>query len=62
LPERDHTLYLQDMLGFCARVLEYTAGLHQQAFLADKLRYDAALRNLELNGVAAQQVPDSIRV
>jgi len=49
------------MLGFCERALAYTAGLDQEAWIADRMRYDATLRNLELIGEAASRVPQSVR-
>jgi hypothetical protein len=41
--------------------MAYTAGLNQDAFLADDLIYDATLRNLELIGEAATHIPDAVR-
>lgn len=61
LSERDSTLYLRDMLEFCDRVTVYAAGHDLPALLADKMRYDAILRNLELIGEAASHVPAEIR-
>ena len=60
LPERDHALYLRDMLEFCERVLRYTTGHDLAGLLVDLMRYDATLRNIELIGVAALKVPESI--
>jgi uncharacterized protein with HEPN domain len=66
LPEessaRDWTLFLQDMRRFCAKVSRYTEGLGQQQFLADELIVDAVLRNLELLGEAAKQIPPDVRL
>ncbi|HSQ73825.1 MAG TPA: DUF86 domain-containing protein [Rubrivivax sp.] len=59
--ERDSTLYLRDMVEFCERVIAYTAGHDLPAFLADRMRYDATLRNLELIGEAATHVPMATR-
>ena len=56
--ERDVTLYLRDMVEFCDRVMVCTAGCTLAALLADHMRYDATLRNLELIGEAATHVPD----
>lgn len=53
--------YVEDMIGFCERVRDYTAGLDQAAFFASPMPYDATLRNLELIGEAAAQIPESIR-
>ncbi len=61
LPERDVTAYLDDMLDFCERVCRYTAGQQLDTWLADAMRYDATLRNLELIGEAATRVPADIR-
>jgi len=49
------------MIQFCERVRTYTAGQDQAAFIADSLRYDATIRNLELIGEAATHVPRSVR-
>lgn len=58
---REWRFYVRDMIGFCERVLNYTAGHDQAAFIADSLRYDATIRNLELIGEAATHVPPSVR-
>ena len=49
------------MVEFCDRVIAYTAGFDAPALLADRMRYDATLRNLELIGEAATRVPAEIR-
>jgi uncharacterized protein with HEPN domain len=56
LSERDPRLYVEDMIGFCERVLAYTGDLDLAALVADRMRYDAILRNLELVGEAATHV------
>lgn len=53
--------YLDDMFGCAEKVLAYSAGLNQAGFVADTLRYDASVRNLELIGEAATHVPDAVR-
>ena len=50
--ERTWRFYVGDMIEFCEKALSYTNGLDQAAFIADKLVYDATLRNLELIGEA----------
>ena len=60
-PDRDVTLYLRDMLEFCERVVAYTQGLNLEGLLADQMRYDATLRNIELIGEAATHVPEVLR-
>jgi uncharacterized protein with HEPN domain len=59
--EREWRFYLDDMIGFAEKVLAYTTGLDQSAFVEDELRYDATLRNPELIGEAATRIPDEVR-
>ena len=59
---RDWTLFLKDMQRFCAKVSRYTEGMDQHQFLADELIVDAVLRNLELLGEAAKQIPPAVRL
>jgi uncharacterized protein with HEPN domain len=61
LSDRDDRLYLRDMVEFCERVIAYSAGHDQASLLADRMRYDAVLRNLELIGEAATRVPVDMR-
>jgi len=65
LPEsgcpRDWALFLMDMQVFCAKVVRYSDGLSQQQFLDNELILDAVLRNLELLGEAAKQIPEEVR-
>jgi uncharacterized protein with HEPN domain len=49
------------MVAFAVKMLAYTAGLDQPAFVANTLVYDATLRNLELIREAATHVPDDLR-
>jgi uncharacterized protein with HEPN domain len=58
---RDARLYLEDMSGFCETVRRYTAGFDKERLLADTMRFDATLRNLELIGEAASHVPPEWR-
>ena len=59
--DRSWDFYIEDMIGFCDRVLDYTEGLSLDEFVDDRLVYDATLRNLELIGEAATHIPDEIR-
>ena len=58
---REWHLYVQDMITFSQKVLSYTEGLDQEAFIADERTYDATLRNLELIGEAATHIPNEVR-
>ena len=56
MPER--ALALRDMLDACERCLDYTAGMDQAAFIEDRRTYDATIRNIEIVGEAANNVPE----
>ena len=58
---REWRFYIQDMIDFGEKVLSYTEGMDQDAFIADGLTYDATLRNLELIGEAATHIPSEVR-
>ena len=59
---REWRFYVEDMIAFCDKALDYTKALDRSSFAADPMRYDATLRNIELIGEAATHVPDDIRV
>ena len=60
-PGREWRFYLDDMIGFAEKVIAYTDGLDQEHFVASGLNYDATLRNLELIGEAATNIPEEVR-
>ena len=45
----------------CSKVLRYSQGLTRQHFLVDEMVVDAVLRNLEVLGEAAKQIPPAVR-
>lgn len=58
---REWRFYLDDMIGFAEKVIVYTDGMDQEKFVASGLNYDATIRNLELIGEAATNIPDQVR-
>lgn len=60
-PVRAWRFYLDDMIGFARKAIDYTQALDRTGFSADSLRRDATLRNLELLGEAATHIPPEIR-
>jgi uncharacterized protein with HEPN domain len=44
-----------------SRIAEYTIGLTREGFLADRLRIDAVVRNLEIIGEAARRMTEDTR-
>jgi uncharacterized protein with HEPN domain len=61
VPQREWRFYVEDMLGYCDKVLGFARGIDRAAFTSDVMRYDAILRNLELIGEAATHVPNEVR-
>lgn len=61
MSKREWRFYIDDMIDFAEHVLAYCQGLDQAGLVADRLRYDATIRNLELIGEAATRVPDAVR-
>ena len=59
--QREWRFYVDDMVGFAEKVTKFSEGLDQAAFVADEMRFDATVRNLELIGEAATRIPESIR-
>jgi uncharacterized protein with HEPN domain len=59
--DREWRFYVQDMVGFCERVQNFTHGISQNDFVGEQMRYDATVRNIELIGEAATHVPASVR-
>ncbi len=53
-------LYLQDMLASMARIEHYTKGYTEENLLNDEKTCDAVLRNLEIIGEAASQLPPEV--
>ena len=61
MSDREWRFYIDDMIKFSEKVVKYCAGLDQKVFLADELKYDATLRNLELIGEAVTHISDEVR-
>jgi uncharacterized protein with HEPN domain len=58
---RSWELFLCDMLEAAQKVVRYTEDHQIEAFVADEMAYDATLRNLEILGEAAKNIPGEIR-
>jgi len=61
MSEREWHFYLKDMLGFAENVVTYCDGLDLEIFEKTGLNYDATVRNLELIGEAANNIPKQIQ-
>jgi len=58
---RDSWLFVQDMLEFTETALAYADGKTDAELEAERMRWDAILRNLELLGEAANRVPPRLQ-
>lgn len=62
MPEkRDITLFLQDIIDSIEKIRIYTQGMSYEDFLQDDKTKDAVIRNLEIIGEAAKNIPKEIR-
>ena len=57
MSEREVRAFLHDMFEATRRILAYTEGLDYTSFRQDFKTQDAVLRNLEILGEAAKQIP-----
>lgn len=60
MSRREPLYLLEDILTSMAKVERYIAGMKQVEFLADEKTTDAVVRNIEIIGEAARQLPDSL--
>jgi len=58
---RDHRLYLDDILEAVVRIKEYTSGCDSELFSNDRKTQDAVIRNLEIIGEAARNLPEDLK-
>ena len=58
---RDYGLYLDDILEAIDRIGEYVQGIDESAFSSDRKTQDAVIRNLEIIGEAARNLPDPLK-
>ena len=58
MSKRPAELFVEDIREAIARIERYTAGLDLAGFKADQKAVDAVVRNLEIIGEAARQLPE----
>jgi len=59
--ERDHILYLEDIVLSMQRVQEYITGLDFQDFKRDYKTVDAVVRNFEIIGEASKNLSETVK-
>jgi uncharacterized protein with HEPN domain len=60
MSSRDWRLRIEDILEAIGRITHYTDGMTWETFNADQKTLDAVIRNIEVIGEAARNVPDDI--
>ncbi len=58
---RDYRVSLDDILEAVGRILIYTSGMERAQFQGDLKTVDAVVRNLEIIGEAAKNIPPEVR-
>lgn len=58
---RDYKLYLDDILEAANRIEKYTRGLTREGLKKDTLIIDGVVRNLEIIGEAAKNIPAQVK-
>lgn len=61
MSKRDYNLFLQDILDCIKRIEKYTKGYTQKGLEVNELVADAVVRNLEIIGEAARNIPVDLR-
>jgi len=61
MKERTYTLYLNDILDAMTKIESYIKGLYYEEFIHNDMVKDAVLRNLEIIGEAAKNIPEDVR-
>ena len=60
MPIREWRLRVEDILEAIGRIEEFVQGMGIDSFLSDRKTCDAVVRNLEIIGEAARNMPDSV--
>ena len=54
---RDYSAYINDIRESCVRIITYVSDQTFEAFIADQMRFDAVVRNIQIIGEAARKLP-----
>jgi uncharacterized protein with HEPN domain len=61
MSKRDWRILLEDILEAAAKIEQYTKNLTQDDFIKNSMVVDAVVRNLEIIGEAAKNVPSGVQ-
>jgi uncharacterized protein with HEPN domain len=59
--KRRYLMYLADVLEAINKIEGYTEGVDFDSFSSNQMMYDAVIRNLEVLGEAARNMPDEVK-
>jgi uncharacterized protein with HEPN domain len=62
MPKGEIRLLLEEILHASQKILSYTSGTSKEEFLKDDSINNAVVRNFEIIGEAASQVPEDFRI
>src|SRR5512138_835449 len=57
---RDWRQFAEDILGACEKIRRFISGMTYDGFVADDRTRDAVIRNLEIIGEAAKNIPEDV--
>lgn len=57
MSKQEPKIYLQDIFDSISKIERFTASVSYEAFVKDEEKMDAVVRNLEIIGEAANNVP-----
>lgn len=57
MSKRDPKLYVEDILNSIRKIEDYAQGMTPEIFSSDEKTIDAVVRNLEILGEAARNIP-----
>lgn len=61
MSKRDPSLLLEDINAAINKIERFIAGMSKEGFMADDKTIDAVVRNLEIIGEAARQMPEAFK-
>jgi uncharacterized protein with HEPN domain len=60
--KKDDIVYLHHILDAIDLIEEYTEGMSEKEFLSNSMAHDAVVRQIEIIGEAARNIPDEFRL
>ncbi len=61
MKRKTHRLFVEDILESMDKIERYTKDLTYEGFVKDEMVVDAVIRNIEIIGEAARNIPEDVR-